>query len=183
MDTLVNDRSRTSTDVLPYERPEDSSDARRPTGVWHKTKGFEPSAWTRSSSTVREPQRTSCPTRGPKTPPTPDARRASGGGGGIRTHGSLSTTPVFKTGALNRSATPPRAWRRVESWWIAERGSRVPPDAVASWLPKATGGARFRSRKSYARRGLDLTEWAGKGAVVSVRRLGLSLGCVGHRCR
>src|SRR5262245_9933666 len=30
-----------------------------------------------------------------------------GGGGGIRTHGSLSTTPVFKTGALNRSATPP----------------------------------------------------------------------------
>jgi hypothetical protein len=29
------------------------------------------------------------------------------GGGGIRTHDSLSTMPVFKTGALNRSATPP----------------------------------------------------------------------------
>ena len=28
------------------------------------------------------------------------------GGGGIRTHESLRT-PVFKTGALNRSATPP----------------------------------------------------------------------------
>jgi|HubBroStandDraft_6_1064221.scaffolds.fasta_scaffold483386_2 hypothetical protein len=31
-----------------------------------------------------------------------------GGGGGIRTHGDLSATPVFKTGAFNRSATPPR---------------------------------------------------------------------------
>ena len=30
-----------------------------------------------------------------------------GGGGGIRTHGTISRTPVFKTGALNRSATPP----------------------------------------------------------------------------
>ena len=29
------------------------------------------------------------------------------GGGGIRTHGTLASTPVFKTGALNRSATPP----------------------------------------------------------------------------
>ena len=33
----------------------------------------------------------------------------SGGGGGIRTHGGLSPTSVFKTGALNRSATPPLA--------------------------------------------------------------------------
>ena len=29
------------------------------------------------------------------------------GGGEIRTHGPLSETPVFKTGAFNRSATPP----------------------------------------------------------------------------
>ncbi len=32
---------------------------------------------------------------------------ASGGGGGIRTHGRLPSTSVFKTGALNHSATPP----------------------------------------------------------------------------
>ena len=32
----------------------------------------------------------------------------NGGGGGIRTHGTVSRTPVFKTGALNHSATPPR---------------------------------------------------------------------------
>jgi hypothetical protein len=31
----------------------------------------------------------------------------NGGWGGIRTHGALARTPVFKTGALNRSATHP----------------------------------------------------------------------------
>jgi hypothetical protein len=30
-----------------------------------------------------------------------------GGGSGIRTHGGIAATPVFKTGALNRSAIPP----------------------------------------------------------------------------
>jgi hypothetical protein len=30
-----------------------------------------------------------------------------GGSGEIRTHGCLSTSPVFKTGAFNRSATLP----------------------------------------------------------------------------
>ena len=34
--------------------------------------------------------------------------KKSGGGGGIRTHGSVATSPVFKTGAINRSATPPQ---------------------------------------------------------------------------
>jgi hypothetical protein len=43
------------------------------------------------------------------------------GGGGIRTHGSLSTTPVFKTGALNRSATPPVLWRG--GTWSIGRGA------------------------------------------------------------
>jgi hypothetical protein len=31
----------------------------------------------------------------------------AGGRGGIRTHGTLAGTPVFKTGALNHSATLP----------------------------------------------------------------------------
>jgi len=30
-----------------------------------------------------------------------------GGEGGIRTHESIATLPVFKTGAFNRSATSP----------------------------------------------------------------------------
>ena len=33
--------------------------------------------------------------------------RVGGGGGGIRTHETLSRLPVFKTGAFNHSATPP----------------------------------------------------------------------------
>ncbi len=33
--------------------------------------------------------------------------RQSGGGGGIRTHGTLARTPVFKTGLFNHSSTPP----------------------------------------------------------------------------
>ena len=36
------------------------------------------------------------------------ADRPAGGGGGIRTPGTLSGTAVFKTAAFNRSATPPR---------------------------------------------------------------------------
>lgn len=35
-----------------------------------------------------------------------------GGGSGIRTHGELAPTPVFKTGALNRSAIPPSTYKR-----------------------------------------------------------------------
>ncbi len=31
----------------------------------------------------------------------------NGGGGEIRTHGRVTPTAVFKTAALNRSATPP----------------------------------------------------------------------------
>src|SRR4051812_30462600 len=36
-----------------------------------------------------------------------NATHAGHGGGGIRTHGPRERTPVFKTGAFNRSATPP----------------------------------------------------------------------------
>src|SRR2546423_15184081 len=35
--------------------------------------------------------------------------RMLGGWGGIRTHGTLAGTPVFKTGAFNHSATHPDA--------------------------------------------------------------------------
>ena len=39
--------------------------------------------------------------------PLAAADSAGGGGSGIRTHGGVAPTPVFKTGALNRSAIPP----------------------------------------------------------------------------
>ena len=40
----------------------------------------------------------------------------NGGEGGIRTHGKLAPTPVFKTGAFNHSATSPHwgLYMRIE---------------------------------------------------------------------
>ena len=38
---------------------------------------------------------------------TPEQQGFSNGGGGIRTPGTLSGTPVFKTGPFNHSGTPP----------------------------------------------------------------------------
>ncbi len=35
----------------------------------------------------------------------------TGGEGEIRTHGGIATTPVFKTGAFNRSATSPSSYK------------------------------------------------------------------------
>ena len=46
--------------------------------------------------------------------------KEGGGGGGIRTHGRLSPTSVFKTGAFNHSATPP-----IDSeYWVSLMLSR-----------------------------------------------------------
>ena len=58
-----------------------------------------------------------------------------GGRGGIRTHGRLSPTPVFKTGALNRSATLPLAVRLFSSFAGSVnvcRAARHPPAAKAA---------------------------------------------------
>ena len=56
-----------------------------------------------------------------------------GGRGGIRTHGTLSRTPVFKTGALNHSATLP--------------SSEVSDLAgVCGWGKHQFGQARLRGR-------------------------------------
>jgi hypothetical protein len=40
-------------------------------------------------------------------PENREHRALAGGGGGIRTHERLAPLPIFKTGAFNRSATPP----------------------------------------------------------------------------
>ena len=47
-------------------------------------------------------------------------KEINGGGGGIRTHGRLSPTSVFKTGAFNHSATPPTE----SEYWVSEILSR-----------------------------------------------------------
>src|SRR5215469_16703212 len=64
----------------------------------------------------------------------------SGGRGGIRTHEALADLPVFKTGALNRSATRPISTRQALSRDRArtEGGERHPSAAVN--LGRRTGG-------------------------------------------
>jgi hypothetical protein len=42
--------------------------------------------------------------------------KSNGGEGGIRTPGTLSGTPVFKTGAINHSATSPDTAERDVTW-------------------------------------------------------------------
>jgi hypothetical protein len=66
---------------------------------------------------------------------------ASGGRGGIRTHGTLAGTPVFKTGALNHSATLPAQEFQSLSVGLArtqcERGSNLDP--IPSFCEEACG--------------------------------------------
>ena len=54
---------------------------------------------------------------------------ADGGRGGIRTHGTVSRTPVFKTGSLNHSDTLPVATARrlakVVGWLYSYSGRSV----------------------------------------------------------
>src|SRR5439155_14090212 len=47
------------------------------------------------------------PNRAKSPASQPQRRSQVGGGGGIRTRGPRERTPVFKTGAFDRSATPP----------------------------------------------------------------------------
>src|SRR3546814_2834507 len=72
----------------------------------------------------------------------------NGGWGGIRTHGELAPTPVFKTGALNRSATHPlrasRSWRGVISY------RRYPQRKRAKRSEEHTSELQSLMRISYA---------------------------------
>jgi hypothetical protein len=62
-----------------------------------------------------------------------------GGRGGIRTHGALAGTPVFKTGALNHSATLPCfADQALSEWSHRTQGERGPVGsglAAKGWAP------------------------------------------------
>ena len=42
----------------------------------------------------------------------------NGGGGGIRTHGTLARSTVFKTAPINRSGTPPKQIYRIKLFYL-----------------------------------------------------------------
>src|SRR5207248_3672175 len=60
-----------------------------------------------------------------------------GGRGGIRTHGALAGTPVFKTGALNHSATLPSAQRQSLS------RAKIKDGLAGFWATGAPSSSQF----------------------------------------
>ena len=71
-------------------------------------------------------------------------RKAKDGGSGeIRTHGWFDPSPVFKTGALNRSATLPLLdWNRFRDWPEARH---LAPELLTATGP-LQAGAYFRMK-------------------------------------
>ena len=63
-----------------------------------------------------------------------------GGEGGIRTLEGLSPLPVFKTGAINRSATSPRSG-------IVWQGGRAGNRGGAAWPDPGVDGSRMFAMK------------------------------------
>jgi hypothetical protein len=76
-----------------------------------------------------------------------------GGGGGIRTHGPRERTPVFKTGAFNRSATPPGDADCARN--LPKSRRPVQPDGIRASAHQSRG---FPSRVPSAIRRLLLPE-------------------------
>ncbi len=59
--------------------------------------------------------------------------RINGGRGEIRTHGGREPTSVFKTGALNRSATLPE----TEFYHNVNTLNKIYSTNISSWKPKS----------------------------------------------
>src|SRR5437763_4728808 len=72
------------------------------------------------------PQAVDQPTAAGVVQPAPVIARPprESGGGGIRTRGPVARTPVFKTGAFNRSATPPGTGETIVA--VRPRGAPRP---------------------------------------------------------
>ncbi len=84
-------------------------------------------------------------------------REFAGGGGGIRTHGSLSTSPDFKSGAFNHSTTPPSVGLGVS----AKRDQltrSVWTRAFAPQMERRRHSRRLREARSYSRESFRLTD-------------------------
>ena len=77
-----------------------------------------------------------------------EVSRLNGGGAGIRTQGPANRTAVFKTAALNRSATPPtedhQLCEAIISW---QHRHRRPIGQVLNYLTSQEYVTQLRDRK------------------------------------
>ena len=89
--------------------------------------------------------------RRPKSLPAILSNSLSGGEGGIRTHGRIAPTPVFKTGAFNRSATSPAGVAGAilpDKIWLCAGAKPLNGGHLALYWPEAAksaprGGAKM----------------------------------------
>ena len=72
--------------------------------------------------------------------PCESLKKRDGGGGGIRTHGRVAPTTIFKTVAFNRSATPPHLKYRNQ-WTVHTQKS----ENIIAEIPANSGVAYLRS--------------------------------------
>src|SRR6185295_9647872 len=83
-----------------------------------------------------------------------------GGGGGIRTHEALADPPVFKTGAFNRSATPPKPKKHDSRFKKqAKRGTTegTTTGRRGAVIAEGSQGQGYRSRAGWSRDDCGLT--------------------------
>jgi hypothetical protein len=94
-------------------------------------------------------------------PPAHEGRKKNvptdetGGGSGIRTHGTLARTTVFETAPFDRSGIPPRHRSRLREGVVTRRAARkgpARPSALKPWRRHGSRAARFGSGPSDARR-------------------------------
>ena len=78
----------------------------------------------------------------------------NGGEGEIRTRGGIATTPVFKTGALNRSATSPKVAKHTRLRRQREEFDKIAGSDFGqrSWPERSEGESQGRDEQSHSLR-------------------------------
>src|SRR5258708_18676109 len=80
---------------------------------------------------------------------------ASGGRGGIRAHEALAPLAVFKTAALNHSATLPRSQRQLLTHWRWQTKSTLPAHRRSHRRPSFWPGLILKKRRALRESGGD----------------------------
>src|SRR5262249_50082405 len=100
------------------------------------------------------------------------SKQVVGGWGGIRTPGEREPTPVFKTGALNHSATHPARYFNK----LIHHQTRTKHEQTPNWHPIGTGRRRSPCTSALGKRKFDRARC---GRVHLVEEMGIRPQC--HR--
>ncbi len=84
-----------------------------------------------------------------------DTLREGGGGGGIRTHGTLASTTVFETAPFDHSGTPPFIGINHLTRSVSEHNLKLVPD----WYPRLPHRVKAASIAAAAAESFRLNRW------------------------